>query len=196
MQRFWNWYERHYTVNVSVAAALFALQIVHLVWLTADPLWARLFGDALFTIDKPYSWPLYLVDYTEIPALLSVSLVYLFELRRGFAWRPLLFLALLNSQWLHIFWITDEFVVDSSASRGTVLPTWLAYVAIAIDYLELPVIVDTVKKTVGAHQERRLGEVFTGRLAPRLAAAGDDGPSRGQDAAQVDRKQQHSQPGQ
>ena len=36
------------------------------------------------------------------------------ELRRGFSWRALLFLAFLNSQWLHIFWITDEFVVESN----------------------------------------------------------------------------------
>jgi hypothetical protein len=195
MQRFWNWYERHYTLNISVAAALFALQILHLVWLTAEPLWTKLFGEALFSIEKPYSWPLYLVDYTEIPALLGVSLVYLHELRGGLAWRPLLFLVFLNSQWLHIFWITDEFVVDSSGSQGTVLPSWLAYAAILIDYLELPVIVDTVRKTVAALRERREA-VLTKRLVPRLAAAGDDGPPSGQDAAQVERQQQHSRPGQ
>jgi hypothetical protein len=195
MQRFWNWYERHYTLNVSVAAALFALQILHLVWLTAEPLWTKLFGEALFTIDKPYSWPLYLVDYTEIPALLGVSLVYLHELRSGRAWRPLLFLLFLNTQWLHIFWITDEFVVDSSGTQQTVLPGWLAYAAILIDYLELPVIADTMRKTVAAHRERRLGVLLAGRLSPRLAA-GDDGPSSGQDPAQIQREQQHSQPGQ
>ena len=75
------------------------------------------------------------MDYTEIPALISVSLVYLNELRKGFAWRPVLFLVLLSSQWLHITWITDEFVVQSSAGSGTSLPIWLAYVAILIDYL-------------------------------------------------------------
>jgi hypothetical protein len=196
MQRFWNWYERHYTLNVSIAAALFALQILHLVWLTAEPLWTKLFDEALFTIDKPYSWPLYLVDYTEIPALLGVSLLYLHELRSGLALRPVLFLVFLNTQWLHIFWITDEFVVDSSGAQGTVLPAWLAYAAILIDYLELPVIADTVRKTVAAHRERRLGVLLTGRLAPRLAAARDDGPSSGQDAAQEQRKKQHSRPGQ
>jgi hypothetical protein len=157
MRRFWSWYERHYALNVSVAAGLFALQLVHLVWLTAEPLWLKLFGEALLTIDKPYSWPLYLVDYTEIPALLSVSLIYVNELRKGLAWLPLVYLLFLNSQWLHIFWITDEFVVESNESQGTVLPSWLAYLAILIDYLELPVIVDTLRKTVVAQRERRLG---------------------------------------
>ena len=85
MKRFWDWYERHYTLNVTVAAALFTLQIVHLVWLTLDPLWANVFGDPLIVVEKPYSWPLLLVDYTEIPALIMVSLVYLNELRSGFA---------------------------------------------------------------------------------------------------------------
>jgi hypothetical protein len=153
MHRFWSWYERHYALNVSVAAGLFALQLVHLLWLTAEPLWLKLFGEALFTIDKPYSWPLYLVDYTEIPALLSVSLIYVNELRKGLALRPLLYLVFLNSQWLHIFWITDEFVVESNGSQATVLPGWLAYAAILIDYLELPVIADTVRKTVVALRE-------------------------------------------
>lgn len=161
MHRFWSWYERHYALNVSVAAGLFALQLVHLLWLTAEPLWLKVFGEALFTIDKPYSWPLYLVDYTEIPALLSVSLIYVNELRKGFALRPLLYLVFLNSQWLHIFWITDEFVVESNESQTTVLPGWLAYVAILIDYLELPVIADTVRKTVVALRERRVEQLLS-----------------------------------
>ena len=167
MQRFWSWYERHYTLNVSVAAGLFALQLVHLVWLTADPLWSKLFGEALFTIDKPYSWPLYLVDYTEVPALISVSLIYVNELRKGFSWRPVLFLVFLNSQWLHIFWITDEFVVESNDGRATVLPVWLAYVAILIDYLELPVIVDTVRRTVVVLREDGVGKLLAGEVSRR-----------------------------
>lgn len=166
MNRFWDWYNRHYALNVTVAAGLFALQIVHLVWLTADPLWFKLFDEALFELDKPWSWPLLLVDYTEVPVLVSVSLVYLNELRQGLAWKPILFLAFLNSQWLHIFWITDEFVVasnDGSASVG--LPIWLAYVAILIDYLELPVIYDTVRRMVVALRERRLARFLREDLA-------------------------------
>jgi len=156
--RFWDWYNRHYTLNVTIAASLFALQIVHLIWLTLDPLWVALFGGPALELEKPWSWPLLLVDYTEVPALLSVSLVYLNELRDGFAWRPVLYLVFLNSQWLHIFWITDEFVVASNGGDAAVgMPIWLAYAAIAIDYLELPVIYDTVRRTVVAVRERRFG---------------------------------------
>ena len=161
MTGFWEWYNRHYAINVTIAAGLFALQILHLLWLTVDPLWLEVFGDPLVSLEKPWSWPLLLVDYTEIPALLGVSLVYVNELRNhGFAWRPLLFLLFLNSQWLHIFWITDEFVVATNAESGQsqTLPAWLAYVAILIDYLEVPVIYDTFGKTVAALRERRLAK--------------------------------------
>lgn len=157
MKHFWGWYNRHYALNVTLAAALFALQIVHLLWLTFEPLWLAVFGDALLVLEKPWAWPLYLVDYTEIPALVTVSLVYLNELRGAIRWRPLLFLLLLNSQWLHIFWITDEFVVATSEGDAAVgLPAWLAYVALSIDYLELPVIVDTFTKMTAALRARRL----------------------------------------
>jgi hypothetical protein len=147
---FWVWYERNYTLNVAVATALFALQVVHLTWLTAEPLWTKLFGEPLLGVAGPARWPIVLVDYTEIPALLSVSLLYVDELRRGFAWRPVVFLTLLNSQWLHIFWITDAFVVQTNGDGDSRLPSWLAYCAIAIDYLEVPVLVDTVRRLVGA----------------------------------------------
>ena len=161
-QRFWAWYERHYALNITIAATLFGLQIIHLVWLTGQPLWSKLFGSPLFEIDKPYSWPLLLVDYTEIPALLSVTVVYLNELRNdGFAAKPVLYILFLNSQWLHIFWITDEFVVESNAQNAsTTLPTWLAYIAILIDYLELPVIFDTFRKMRTAIAEDRLAELL------------------------------------
>ena len=158
---FWSWYERHYRLNVTIAAVLFALQLVHLVWLTAEPLAAHVLGEPLFTIERPFSWAIVLVDYTEIPALLSVSLVYLHELRGGFSWKPALYLAFLNSQWLHIFWITDAFVVSSGSGERTALPVWLAYVAILIDYLELPVIWDTVRR------------VLSHRLDPLARPAGD-----------------------
>jgi hypothetical protein len=147
LRDFWAWYERHYALNVAIAAGLFALQLVHLVWLTGEPLAERVLGEPLFRIDGLYEWPILLVDYTEVPALLSVSLLYVNELRKGFAWTPALYLLFLNSQWLHIFWITDEFVLEAGEG-GTALPAWLAYVAILIDYLELPVIWDTARRFV------------------------------------------------
>lgn len=151
-QEFWSWYERNYVLNLGIAAGLFALQLVHLVWLAGDPLAERLSGASLLELGGPFQLLIVLVDYTETPALVSVSLVYLHALHaRGFALRPVLYLLFLNSQWLHIFWITDEFVVGTTGS----LPAWLAYVAILIDYLELPVMVDTSKRLVIAVATQR-----------------------------------------
>jgi hypothetical protein len=145
-RRFWAWYERNYALNVGIAAALFALQIVHLIWLTFDVVVLRLSGESLLPLGGLFRGLVVVVDYTEIPALIGTSLIYLNDLRKGWNPRSFLFLLFLNSQWLHIFWITDEFVVGEFGGEGGGLPTWLAWVAIAIDYLELPVIVDTFRR--------------------------------------------------
>ncbi len=157
-QGFWAWYERHYVVNVSIAAGLFLLQLVHLYWLSAHVVSLRLTDESYFSPGGGVELAILIIDYTEIPALIGISLVYLNELRKGFSVRPLLMLLFLNSQWLHIFWITDEFVVDELAGGGggLGLPAWLAWVAIGIDYLELPVIYDTIKKGVAALRARSL----------------------------------------
>ena len=97
-----------------------------------------------------------LVDYGEIPAILSVSLVYINELRTRFSFIGATYLLFLNSQWLHIFWITDEFVVTAFNEAGTVLPLWLAWVGISIDYLEVPVMFDTGKKLLRAWRAPQL----------------------------------------
>jgi hypothetical protein len=154
--RFWRWYERHYVLNVALASGLFVLQLVHLYWLAANPIATRLAGESLFDPSGAVQYAILFVDYTEIPALMAVSLVYVNELRAGFSWRPLLFLAFLNSQWLHIFWITDQYVSNELAGRAAVssLPGWLAWAAILIDYLELPVIYDTFRRAAAALSAR------------------------------------------
>jgi hypothetical protein len=157
-ERFWAWYERNYVLNVAFASVLFLLQIAHLTWLGADPVAVRLTAHSLFTLHGFLQYAVWFVDYTEIPALIAVSLVYVNELRHGLEWKPLLFLLFLNSQWLHIFWITDEYVAAElgGGGSGSSLPGWLAWVAILIDYLELPVIYDTLKRLAIAVRERRL----------------------------------------
>lgn len=103
---------------------------------------------------------LILVDYTEIPALITTSLVYINELRKKFSWANVRLLVFTNSQWLHIFWITDEFVLGKLVAHRAAmitLPVWLAWVAIAIDYLELPVTYDTLKKAVVVLKEKCRG---------------------------------------
>jgi len=157
---FWGWYERYYRINITITAGLFILQIVHLYWLATDVIALRLVGQSFFPDVHWLRYLIVIVDYTEIPALISVSLLYINELRRDFSWRSVLFLVLLNSQWLHLFWITDQFVVNQlgvdplqpahnhgvDAYNHTVLPLWVAWVAILIDYLEVPVMFDTMKR--------------------------------------------------
>jgi hypothetical protein len=156
---FWAWYERNYRLNVLVASVLFLLQLVHLYWLGAEPISLRLVDESFFSPSGLLQYLIVFVDYTEIPALIAVSLIYVNELRRGFSWGPLLFLLLLNSQWLHIFWITDEYVsseLAGDAAGTSSMPAWLAWVAILIDYLELPVIYDTLKRlTLAIRGQRR-----------------------------------------
>ena len=46
----------------------------------------------------------------------------------------------------------------AGAGAGTALPVWLAWVAILIDYLELPVIYDTLRKFFLSVREQRVGK--------------------------------------
>jgi hypothetical protein len=163
LDAFWRWYERHYLLNITIASILFFLQLLHLYWLTVDVVLLRLTN--ITGLWPQWDWlaiAIVLVDYAEIPALITTSVVYINEIRQGRLWKPLLFLILLNSQWLHIFWITDEFVLDVffDHGQGTVLPGWLAWVAIAIDYLELPIIIDLFIKLGRATKEGRFVETY------------------------------------
>lgn len=147
---FWAWYERHYAFHVTVAFCLFILQLAHLAWMTGHVVALRLFGEAFFSPQGIWEYIIILIDYTEIPALLSVSLIYIHALQKRFAWKYVMYLVFLNSQWLHLFWITDEFVLDTffNQAKSTILPVWLAWVAISIDYLELPVMYDTFRRMI------------------------------------------------
>ena len=146
--RFWAWYERHYVVNVIFAASLFTLQLVHLYWLTTDIVFLRLFDRSFFSPTPFWEYLIIAVDFAEIPAIIITSIFYVHEWRKEERLRSLAYLFFINSQWLHIFWITDEFIVSlfREVQLATILPLWLAWVAIFIDYLELPVIVDTIRK--------------------------------------------------
>lgn len=153
-RRFWSWYESHRTLATGLAAFLFALQLGHLYWLTTDVVAERLAGVSYF---DPAPWLeslLVFFDYTEIPAIVTASFVYIAALRRRFSYRDLAYLVAIDVQVLHLFWITDEFVVASFREGGFVgFPVWLAWVAILIDYLELPVIVETFRRFVRAIRE-------------------------------------------
>lgn len=146
---FWQWYEKNLKVNVAIASFLFTWQLVHLLWLTVNVVLPKLLGTPVIPLNSFWENVIILVDYTEIPALISVSLIYINELRKQYNFRSLLYLIFLNSQWLHIFWITDEFVIEHiNMAHQAYLPLWLALLAIAIDYLELPVMYDTIKQSL------------------------------------------------
>lgn len=150
LKNFWAWYERTYALQIAVVLILFLFQVTHLVWLGAEVVWDQLFGLPLFTLSPPHRLFVVLVDYLEVPTLLYASLIYLNELRKRWSGKEFLYLLLLNSQWLHLFWITDEFAVNAFNQPGTILPLYLAWVAIAIDYLEVPVMADTARKFLRA----------------------------------------------
>jgi len=156
LRLFWRWYEKHYKVNVLVAAFLFGLQAFHLYWLATHIVALEFLGRSFFSFPTEFSWLYALVDYTEIPAFLSVSLLYIHQIQKGRqiakSW---LYLVFLNSQWLHLFWITDEVVIESlTGVTPVVIPRLVAFIAIAIDYLELPVMVETGAKALRAITQR------------------------------------------
>ncbi len=162
-KKFWQWYEKHETFNLGFAAILFSLQLVHLYWLTTHIVFFRLFGQSYFNPSGTINLIITLVDYTEIPALIATSIVYLNKLRKHKTFKSILFLILLNSQWLHLFWITDEIVADMFTGNGAliVIPPLLAWIAILIDYLELPVIFETLKEFLGKIKNDNFKKAFT-----------------------------------
>ena len=146
----WLKYQERYSLYTGITAGIFLLQIVHLYWLTTHVVTYKLFGTHFFNPNDFWEVAIIIVDYLEIPAIISTSLLYFYSLSQKWNKKDLLMLFLLNTQWLHIFWISDEFVetIFFGIESSTILPVWLAWVAIFIDYLELPVMYDTTKKFV------------------------------------------------
>ena len=147
-KRFWSWYIKTEAVQLAVAVVLFVLQVVHLVWLTGEVVALRLLGEPLFVFEGIHKLLIALVDYIEIPALITVNLVYINALRkREKPIRPIIALFLVNTQWLHLFWITDEVVLEYFEHGSSIITNpFLAWVAILIDYAELPVMGDLIRR--------------------------------------------------
>src|SRR6185436_16800325 len=103
--KFFAWYKRNYKLNLYITAGLFIWQLVHLYWMTTDVIGLRLLGYELWDVGKLGNLLISIVDYTEIPALILTSIFYIHELKKEFRWKSIVFLILLNSQWLHLFWI-------------------------------------------------------------------------------------------
>ena len=137
---------------------LISLQLVHLYWLTSDVVIARLAGTTgALSEGGPLFLLFVIIDYIEIPALVAGITYYSLNVyRRQDARKNALFLVLLAIQVFHIFWITDEVVYDTffDPSSSVEIPYYAAWVAILIDYLELPVIADLFYRTVVKGERR------------------------------------------
>jgi hypothetical protein len=148
---FWKWYEKNYHVITPLTALLFLLQLVHLYWMTTNIVFFRAFGHPFWNPSHLWNTVIALVDYTEIPAIITSTVFYIHQYRedQGMKWRSILFLFLINSQWFHLFWITDEVIYAQFAGTAAIIiPAWLSWIAISIDYLEIPVMIDTIIKSI------------------------------------------------
>ena len=116
-----------------LSAVLFVTQLIHLTWMTTYVVPVHL---GYHPIWSPPTAPLALADYLELPAILTTSILYI----RTRQWRMLF---LVDVQLFHIYWITDEIILSH-----TTLNPILAWAAILVDYLELPVIFDTIRRAL------------------------------------------------
>jgi hypothetical protein len=151
---FWTKYEN---ANLKISFILISLQLLHLYWLTTDVVLQRVTGHSYFGL-PPDLLPLFIViDYIEIPALASGITFYLFSIfkHEARARRNIMFLILLATQIIHIFWITDEILYESLLGNDLVkFPVYLAWTAILIDYLEVPVMIDLFYKVFKAKKNK------------------------------------------
>ena len=128
-----------------------AMQIFHLQWLTTDVIMPKLYN---ISIDTSFSYGtvFYLfADIVEIPAIITRSYLYVISLNKKYSSKNLLLLLILNSQWLHIFWITNTFLVNNITESVTEWNYFLSWVAIVIDFLEIPVLIDSVGELINEY---------------------------------------------
>ena len=154
---FWHKYEN---LNLRIAFILISLQLVHLYWLTADVVIKRLTMDQSAGLSQTGLLFLFFVviDYVEIPGLIAGLTFYGLAFYKDAKKRAKnsLFFLLLAVQIFHIFWITDEVVYETffGPSSTVQLPYIAAWVAILVDYLEVPVIVDLFYRTIVKGERR------------------------------------------
>ena len=147
LQKILDFWKRYENLSLKVTFVLISLQLVHLFWLSTDVVLTRIFGDA-FTLFPSYLLPIQaVIDYLEIPALVAGITYYSLSLYKRVHAKNLIFIILLGLQFLHLFWITDEIVYKIFfGAQLVVLPFLLAWTAIGIDYLEIPVMVDLFRR--------------------------------------------------
>jgi len=163
-EAFWRWYRRHYLATLVITTAVFVLQLFHLYWLFTDVILKRITGQSYFLFPPQGLFIYVLIDYLEIPTHLSAMILYFYEFRQGVRARSLFFFLLLQLHWVHLVWITDDVVVRDLTQHSLI--AWgsiAAWIAIAIDYLEVPIIVDRLRRV---YEER---DVIWRRIRASLA---------------------------
>ncbi len=150
LKKFIDFYHRYETLGLKITFILISLQIIHLYWLTTDVVLQKIFGQSFFLVPRNLLPLFVVIDYIEIPALVSGIIFYIYSIRSDEdSKKSYLFLGLLGVQVIHIFWITDDVVYSSFFNSSFVqIPSLLAWIAILIDYLELPVIGDLLYKII------------------------------------------------
>jgi hypothetical protein len=140
LQQISNFYERYECIGLRITFVLIYLQVIHLFWLTTFVI----LDAPQFTLGIP---PIVFaaIDYLEIPALISGMVFYILSLHTHRNKKDILFVALLGVQFFHILWITDAFVYMSFKFNAM---TWLAWIAVFVDFLEVPIIIDLFIKII------------------------------------------------
>ena len=151
VQKFINFYHRYENLSLKITFILISLQLIHLYWLTSDVVLQKIFGESFFIVPRAFLPLFVVIDYIEIPALVSGIIFYGYNIHsdKEDAKRSYLFLGMLAVQVFHIFWITDDVVYNSFFKSSFLeIPPVLAWIAILIDYLEIPVIADLLFKII------------------------------------------------
>lgn len=158
MQKIVNFWYRYENLNLKITFILISLQLLHLYWLTTDVVLQRIYAESFLLFPKVLLPVFVVIDYIEIPALVSGITFYSLSVykHQKNSWKNSLFLALLAVQVVHIFWITDEIVYDAFfETRLVEFPLYVAWIAILIDYLELPVMADLFYKIIKGEKKWR-----------------------------------------
>lgn len=83
VQKFIDFYHRYETLGLKITFILISLQIIHLYWLTTDVVLQKIFGQSFFLVPKNLSPLFVVIDYIEIPALVSGIIFYIYSIRSG-----------------------------------------------------------------------------------------------------------------
>src|ERR687891_516863 len=110
IQKILNFWTRYENLNLKITFILISLQLLHLYWLTTDVVLQRIYGESFLIFPKALLPVFVVIDYIEIPALISGMTFYslsIYKHQKNSSMNSL-FLAMLAVQVVHIFWITAD----------------------------------------------------------------------------------------